>query len=190
QDLTTQVSWTSSDEAVAQVSDVSGSQGLVTGLNAGETTIGATLNGIEGSTTVIVSAATLTSVVITPPNPSIASGTALQLIATGPFRDGTVEDLSRQVSWTSGNGAIAQVSNLPDVPPGRVTGLGVGSTSITATLSGVSGSTTVTVTAATLTSIVIAPPDPSIAKGTEEQLTATDTFSDGGNADRADQPRW
>src|SRR5215469_302468 len=189
QDLTQEVSWTSSDEAVAQVDNVFPSQGFVSALSTGQASIRATFNGIEGSTTVTVTAATLTSIEITPPDPSLAKGTTEQLTATGTFSDGTVENLTDQVSWTSGDESIARESNLPDTP-GIDTALGVGSTSITVTLNGVSGSTTVTVTAATLTSIEITPPDPSLAKGTTEQLTATGTFSDGTVEDLTDQVSW
>ena len=189
EDLTDQVSWTSSDEAIAQVSNLPSTQGLVTGLGVGNASITATLNGIEDSDPVTVTAATLGSLTLTLPNPSIAKGTAEQLTATGTFGDGTTQDLTDQVSWTSSNEAIAQVSNVPDTP-GFVTGLGVGNTTITATLNGVAGSTTVTVTAATLTSIEITPRDPSIAKGTAEQLTATGTFSDRTTQDLTDQVSW
>jgi uncharacterized protein YjdB len=197
QDLTTQVSWTSGDETIAQVSSVSGSQGLVTGLSVGSTPITATepQTDISGSTTVTVTAATLTSIEITPPDPSLANGTTVQLSATGAFSDGTTQDLTTQVSWTSGSAAIATVGDTPGSSTvasdnGQVTGLSVGNTSITAELNGVSGSTTVTVTAATLTSIEITPPDPSIAKGTFVQLTATGNFSDGTTEDLTDQVSW
>jgi hypothetical protein len=73
----------------------------------------------------------LTSIIITP-DPSIAKGTKVQLTATGVFSDKSTEDLTDQVNWTSGNNGIAEVSNIaPD--QGLVTGLGPGSTSITAT---------------------------------------------------------
>jgi trimeric autotransporter adhesin len=188
QDLTTQVSWTSSDETIAQVSNVVGTQGLVTGLAVGSTSITAVLNGVSGSTTVTVIAATLTSITITPDS-SIANGTTEQLTATGNYSDGTTQDLTDQVSWTSGNDAIEQVSNVPGTQ-GLVTGLAVGSTSITAELNGVSGSTTVTVIAATLTSITITPPDPSVASGTTEQLTATGNYSDKTTQDLTIQVSW
>jgi trimeric autotransporter adhesin len=177
QDLTDQVSWISSDETIEQVSNVPGTQGVVTGLSVGSASISATLIGIQGSTTVTVTAATLTSIEITPPDPSIANGTTVQLTATGDFSDGTTQDLTAQVSWSSGNNDIAEVDNVAG-SQGVVTGRSVGSTSITATLNGVSGSVTVTVTDATLTSIQVTPAISTIAKGTTVQLTAICNFSD------------
>jgi trimeric autotransporter adhesin len=193
QDLTTQVSWTSGDNSIAQVSNVAPNQGLVTGLGVGSTPITATLNGVSGATTVTVTAATLSSITIDPPDPSLAKGTSTPLTATGNFSDGSTEDLTSEVSWGTANGAVAQVSNVPS-NKGRVFAIGVGSTSIIATapptLGTVSGSTTVTVTAATLSSITIDPPDPSIAKGTFVRLTATGTFSDETTQDLTGQASW
>ena len=159
------MSWTSSDNSVALVRELPESEGLVAGLGVGSTSIIATLAGIQSSTTVTVTAATLTAIAITPPGPSLAKGTTVQLTATGIFSDGTTEDLTDQVNWTSSDEAIEQVGNsiLTD---GLVIGVGVGSATTTATLDGIRGSTAVTVSAATLTSITVTPTDPSIAKGT------------------------
>jgi trimeric autotransporter adhesin len=189
EDLTTEVSWGSGDNSIAQVSNVSGTQGLVTGLAAGTTPVTAFLNGIEGSATVTVTAATLTSITITPPDPSIANGTTVQLTATGNFSDGTTQDLTTQVSWASGDETIAQVSDVPDTQ-GLVNGLAVGTASITATLNGIQGTATVTVTDATLIAIVETPPDPSLAKGTTKQEFATCDFSDGTTEDCTNEVSW
>jgi hypothetical protein len=189
QDLTTQVSWISGADTIAHVSDVPGTQGLVTGLGAGTASITATLNGIGGSTTVTLTAATLTSITIAPPDPSIANGTTVQLTATGNFSDGTTQDLTTQVSWTSGDNTIAEVGDLPD-SQGLVTGVAVGNTSITATLGGIQGSTTVTVTMATLTSITVEPTNPSVPKGSELQLTANCSFSDNTTQNCTSQASW
>jgi uncharacterized protein YjdB len=189
QDLTTQVSWTSGDNTIAQVSNVAGSQGLVTGLAVANTPITATLNGVSGSTTVTVTAATVASITITVPVASIAKGTTAQLTATCNFSDGTTQDCTTQVSWTSGDNRIAEVSNASGTQ-GLVTGLGIGSTSITGTFNGISGSATVTVTVATLSSIQVTPPNPSLAKGTTVPLTATGTFSDGTTQDLTTQVSW
>jgi uncharacterized protein YjdB len=51
-----------------------------------------------------------------------------------------MQDLKNTVSWTSSSDAIATVE-----PSGLVKGQGVGTATITATVNGVSGATTVTV---------------------------------------------
>ncbi len=176
QNLTAFVNWVSSAPTLATVSNASGSEGLVTGTGAGSATITATLGGVSGTTTVTVTAAVLTSIAVSPTNPSIAQGTSLQLTATGTFSDGTTQDLIL-ASWTSSSDTIATVANTGS--PGLVTGTGIGSATITATRGNVSGTTTVTVTPAVLTSIAVTPANLSIANGTTAQLTATGTFSDG-----------
>src|SRR5215472_1224930 len=189
QDLTTQVSWSSANSSIARVSNASSTQGLVTAASVGNTPIVATFNGVQGSTMVTVTAATLTSIAITVPATSIAKGTTVQLTATCNFSDGTTQDCTNQVSWTSGNSGVAQVS---DTAPskGLVTGVGVGNTTISGSLGGIQGSATATVTDATLSSITIAPPGPSIAKGTMVELTATGNFSDGTTQDLTTQVSW
>ena len=54
EDLTSQVTWTSSETSVATVSNAAGSQGLATAVAAGSTTISATLNGLTGTTQLTV----------------------------------------------------------------------------------------------------------------------------------------
>jgi 6-phosphogluconolactonase (cycloisomerase 2 family) len=185
QDLTTQVTWSSGNSGIATVSTAPGTQGLVTGVSVGNTPITATLNGIAGSTTVRVSAATLSSITITPANPKIPKGIELQLFAICNFNDGTTEDCTNQAGFSSASNSIASVSTH-----GLVKGVGAGSTSITATLLGVSGSTTVTVTTATFTSITVVPGNPSIVEGTTVQLFAVGGFSDGSTQDVTTEVSW
>ena len=55
-DLTTQVTWTSSNISVAQESNAAGSNGIATTFVAGTATITATLNGISGTAALTVTA--------------------------------------------------------------------------------------------------------------------------------------
>ncbi len=61
---------------------------------------------------------------------------------------------------------------------GVATGVGVGATTIAATLQGLVGTTTLTVTPAVLVSIAVTPTNPPIALGTRQQFAATGMFSD------------
>jgi hypothetical protein len=56
-----------------------------------------------------------------------------------------------------------------------VTGITSGSTTVTASLGGVSGTTTLTITAKTVTKLVVSPSSASIVKGAAEQFAATAT---------------
>jgi uncharacterized protein YjdB len=189
EDLTDEAGWISADDTIAHVSNFVGTKGLVTGIDVGVAAVTATFGGVQGSTNVTVTVATLVSLTVTPATPSIAKGTTVQLTATGLFSDATTHDLTDEVSWISANGAVAQVSSSPGAE-GLVEGAGVGSTAITATLSGIQGSATVTVTAATLAYITIAPSNPTMMNKTTLQLTATGHYSDGTTEDITTLADW
>jgi outer membrane protein assembly factor BamB/uncharacterized protein YjdB len=91
-------------------------------------------------TVVNAKAATLLSIAVTPNNPTVTVGKTKQLTATGSYSDGSTQDLTAQVTWESSDPAKATVSNT-----GLVTGENYGSTTVTATLEGISGSTLVNV---------------------------------------------
>jgi hypothetical protein len=182
---------------------------LVTGTGPGSPTIKATQSGgtVSGSTTVTVTAAILQTITVMPQNPalplapSIAKGTSVQLIAIGTFSDHTKHDITATANWGSSNTAFATVGNTGSVPgPGLVTGVGVGSVTITATQGGIMGSTTVTVTSATVSQLIVAtvfnPPLPvppltvSLATTKFVDLVATAVFSDGTMQDVTQQTDW
>ena len=181
EDLTSQVTWASANTSVATIN----STGLASGVAMGSSSITATLGTVTGTTTLTVSPATLTSIAVTPANPSIAPGTTEQFTATGTYSDNTTEDLTSQVTWASANTSVATINST-----GLASGVAMGSSSITATLGTVTGTTTLTVSPATLTSIAVTPANPSIAPGTTEQFTATGTYSDNTTEDLTSQVTW
>ena len=86
---------------------------------------------------------TLVSIAITPSNPFIAVATTQQFTATGTYSDNTTQNLTASVTWSSSNTGVATIVGST----GLATPVAVGSTTITAALGGISGSTTLTVTA-------------------------------------------
>ncbi|MBV9870943.1 MAG: Ig-like domain-containing protein [Frankiaceae bacterium] len=189
-DMTTQVTWSpSTGNPAALMSNASGSQGVVTGMHSGETTVHARSGKIDGTHTVTVSNAELRSISLSPANPSIAKGTTTRVVATGTYSDGHTGPLWSQVSWSSADPSTVSVSD--DSPKkGTVTGVGVGSTTVTATVGGVQGSTTVTVTAATLKRLRVTPANSSTAAGTTRHLRATGIFTDASTQDLTSQVVW
>src|SRR5882724_10548370 len=115
----------------------------------------------------------LQSIDVTPSAASAAAGSATQLTATGMFSDGSHADITYLVTWTSSNTAVATVGTA-----GMVTGVAVGSTTVSAAVQGVTGNTTYNVTAAVLASIEVTPPILSIASGRTVLMTATGVYSD------------
>ena len=176
QDLSAQATWSSSNTGVAAIN----SNGLAASVATGSTTITASSGAISGSTALTVTGAILTSISVTPTNPSIAKGTTKQFTATGTYTDGTTQNLTASVTWSSSDTASATISNAAGAN-GLATSVAIGTTTITATdaATSISGSTTLTVSAAQLVSLSVTPTNPSIAKGTTKQFTATGTYTDG-----------
>ena len=189
QDITGQVTWTSSQTSVATVSNASGTQGLITGQSPGAANIVATLASITASIPITVTNATLASINVSPPSLSIADGVSTALTATGNYSDGSTLNITNQVSWLTSDASVIQVSNATG-SKGRVTAVAPGSAVVNATLSGVTGTSRVTVTSATLSSIEVTPTSPSVAVGLKIAMHATGHFSDSSTQDITDQVTW
>ena len=189
QDLTTMVYWTSSAPAVATVSDSLPIIGLASSGSVGSTTITASSGSVSGSAQLTVSPAALVSISIAPQNPSIPLGSSQQFAATGFFTDGSSQDLTSTVTWTSSTSAVAVASNAPGTP-GLVTSAGTGTASITATFGTVSASTSLTVSAPQVVSISLSPLNSSVVIGTFQQFTALGTYTDGSTLDVSSIVAW
>src|SRR5207302_415940 len=116
-------------------------------------------------------------------------GTTQQFKATWNFTDGSTQDLTTTALWSSDNTAVATISNTAG-SQGLVTPVAIGTANITATSGAISGSTQVTVTAASLVSIAVTPATASIAMGTTQQFMATGTFSDSSTQDLTATVHW
>lgn len=181
QDVSSQVGWLSSNTAVATVD----STGLVTGVAAGSTTLSASLLGVTASTSIQVNNTSVSALQVIPAVTTIALGTRSQLQAIATFGDGSTQDVSSQVQWSSNDPFIASVDSL-----GLVTGSGIGQATVTATLGAISRSATLTVTNAIATALQVIPPTASLPKGTKLQFQAIATFSDNSSQDVTSQVNW
>ncbi len=188
--LTFDASWASSALTVATVSDTAGSKGFTRTLAAGTSTISATFGGISATTLLTVTPAILQTITVTPANSSITgfSKTA-NFIATGTYSDGTTADITSTVTWASSQTGIATITTA-----GVATTVAVGTTSISATLGGISGSTNLTVTALALNpnGLLLTPESPvlSLSAGPTQQLTVTAKFIDGSTQDVTSSCSW
>jgi uncharacterized protein YjdB len=190
QDLTNSVTWGSSAMGVATVANASGTRGLASAVAPGMTTITAAFGGTTGTASLTVTQATLNSLAVAPAAPMVAAGTKVQFSIVGSFSDGSMQDLTTSVTWSSSQIGVAVISNALG-SQGFAATLHAGTTTITGTgAGGVSGSATLTVTAATLTKIAITPPTPSLSKGTSTKLTATGSYSDGSTQDVTAMATW
>lgn len=189
QDVTATAFWSSSNSSIATVSDSAGTKGRLDALSAGSATVTATVSGISGSAQVSVSAATLTGLTLSPSNASMVKGTTRAYQATGSYSDGSTLDVTEAVTWSSSSTSVVTISNAAGTR-GVATAIAAGTTSLTASLDGTVGTTQLTVTAATLTSIAVTPADSMLARGTRRQLTATGTYSDSSTQDLTGSVTW
>jgi len=131
------IAWSSDNTTVATVS----TSGLVTGKGAGSATITAATGGKSGTSTITAAIVPVASVVVSPASASVATGNTVQLTATP--KDSVGNTLTgRTITWSSSATSVASVSSS-----GLVTGVTIGSATITAATGGKSGSSAITVTA-------------------------------------------
>lgn len=143
------------------------------------------------------------SLAVTPATQSLSVGQTVQLTATGTTGHGsghpsTTADVTDTSTWTSSSTAVASVNST-----GLVTALTAGTTTITASLSGYTGtitaSATITVTGSTgtggasgtVTSLAILPSSQSVAVPSETtQFLAIGTTSTGATINLTNQVAW
>ena len=171
--------WSSSDPGVASMNG-----NLATGQQPGTVTISASLNSFTASATLAVTSATLVSIAVTPVNTSIAPGTVEGFSAVGTFSDGTTQNITQSANWTSSNSAVAAMNG------NNATALAAGTTAIGAAFDGIAGSSGLTVTAVSMTSLSISPTDPVIVPGLSQQFSAVAVFSDGSTHDVTTAVAW
>src|SRR5437870_3897203 len=130
------ITWSNSNPSAAGVNGT----GLVTGVTAGSATITATSEGKNGTSAITVVHMPVASVTVTPASGTVPAASSLQLTATPKDANGNPL-VGRTVTWQSSNTAAATVNGS-----GLVTGVAVGSATITATSEGQSGTSAITVT--------------------------------------------
>src|SRR5215472_166607 len=191
-DLTQTVTWSTSAANIVTIT----STGLATAHATGTATIQAVQAGVTGSMNLTVTSAAVVSIAVAPATlgslPSSGTGVSLpqgvpvQFVATGTNSDGSTADITNSVTWASTVPNIVTITSA-----GVVTGVSAGTTAIQATLSGIQGSSAVTVSSATLSELVVQPQNPSISDaGASQQFAAAGHFSDGSSVDLTSLAVW
>ena len=164
--------WTSSSTSVATIN----ASGLATGVDAGSTTITATVDGVSGTATLTVteSPPVVARVTVSPSSVTIEEGGTHQFSATAYTSDNTMIS-GKTFTWTSSSTSVATIN-----ASGLATGVDAGSTTITATVDGVSGTATLTVTEPppVVARVAVRPSSVSIEEGGTHQFSATAYDSD------------
>ena len=181
--MSSSVTWSSSDASVAGVS----TKGLANGAAVGTVTISAQMGSIKGSATLVVTGAAvnLTSIAISPSASSIPVHTNQQFIATGVYADGSSSDLTNVVTWSSSATSIATINSN-----GLASSQASGTTNISASLAGITQKITLTVTAPTISSIAVTPVGLTLGIGVNQQFVATATYTDGTSSDLNSGVAW
>ena len=189
--VTATASWVSSDPTVAAITNggPGGGRGRATGISAGGVTITATYSGVSGTTLLTVVVPQVMSVQVTPANSTVPVGINHRFTATAVFTDSSTLDVTNAATWTSTDATIVSVSNAMGAQ-GQATSLAPGGVTVTATYLGIAGSTTATVSSATLTGIVVGGISGNLAVGGHLQLSATASYDDASTFDVTGEVTW
>jgi hypothetical protein len=185
QPITSDVTCTSSDTTIATVSG-----NIVTGesISATPATITCSLGGVNGTASITVEG--FTAIAITAPNSgNVAEDTSIALTATGTLTDGTTQNITSSVLWTSSNPSLATMSNSLG-SYGWANGIAPGTVTVIAAFGGLVGVASLNVTDATLTSITITPATQSVGLGERQQFSAQGSFSDLSTENLTQQVTW
>lgn len=168
--------WASSAPQVATVD----ASGKVTGVTAGTATATGTVDGKTASSTITITVIPVAAVAVVPGSAGLDVGASKSFVAVATDANGNTLT-GRPIKWTSADATIATVSTA-----GLVTGVGAGTTNISATAEGKTGVAQVVVTATTppppipVASVAVTPGTQSLNIGGTVTLSATVRDSSGG----------
>ena len=138
-----------------------------------------------GSVSFTRTSAELDSIAVTPSEASIQFDGTQQYTAVGTFTDGSTEDITSIVAWTTNEPSVATITNT-----GLATAVGSGSTTIKAASGSIEGTAQLTVTGAAQLILISVTPSATVQVGGTVQLTATGEFIDGSEEDITSSVDW
>lgn len=187
-DLSDMVIWSSSDNAVASISG-----GELRALALGSANISASVGGISQQVEVNVTDASLSTIIVNTNQSLISSGIDQRLTAAGIYSDGSTQDITELVTWSSSDESIAIMSNsagnrgyLSNVYAGG----SIVAVDITASLDGVSSQQSLTVNPGTITAVEVNYGNVSLNPFQTAQYKAYARFSDGASVEITDLAVW
>ena len=189
-DVTSLVTWISSDTAVATVE-----AGRVVAVAPGTATISArdATTGVasgDASATVTVLEPAPTALEVLPSGQALPIGLSRQFTATAIYENGDRVDVTELSDWSSSNDTVAEVENGLGAK-GMVTALTAGITSITAVHpSGLRASTTVRVTPPAILTLTVTPTTAVIGVGQNLTFRAVARYTDNTDRDLTNVVTW
>ncbi len=136
--LTSSVQWSSSELTVLSID----SQGMATANALGTVTVTATSGTVSATNQLQVGPPTVMSFTVLPTTSFLYVGGSEQLSAMATFSDGSIQDMTTSVSWSSADSTIASISDQ-----GMLLAAHVGDTTISVSSDTVGGSASVSVKA-------------------------------------------
>jgi uncharacterized protein YjdB len=136
-DVSSSVTWTSSNISIATIN----SSGLATAVAIGTTNITAKSGSVVSPIAKLtVSNKTISVITVSPQNLTLSNGGQQQYTANATYSDGSNGDVTNAVTWSSSSSSVATITTA-----GFVTAVGTGTSTISAALNGVIGTSTLTV---------------------------------------------
>jgi hypothetical protein len=189
-DYTRQATWTSSNDALVEMQP--GGTAKV-GFGSGSVTITASGPGGQPHDSVVIKVqAALQDIRVTPKDPLTEAGKSELMLATAVYADGSTEDVTAWVQWSTEKPKVAGFS----VNGGECEAKAKGTTLVYARdeRTGIYGSTRMTVFAAgkapRLVKVEIEPLNPEIEHGEFVRFKATGTFADTSKHEITEKVKW
>ena len=190
-EVTTQALWQSDNTNSVKVNANGAQAGLATAFEPGTAEVSASYKGKMASAVVIVSAAELVEIQITPILFNTFLGDEVTYTAIGLYSNNDSLVITDFVSWRSSEPNVANFKTVNSKASPVVATYAEGQTVITASYLGkVSNNANLTVTPALLERLVVYPSPQEIPVGTNVQFLAHAYFSDGNNDDVTDLANW
>jgi hypothetical protein len=189
--VTTQALWQSDNTNSVKVNANGVQAGLATAFDPGTALVSASYKGKTASAEVVVSAAELVEIQITPVLFNTFLGDEVTYTAIGLYSNNDSLIITDFVSWRSSEPNVANFKTVNSKASPVVATYAEGQTIITASYLGkISNNATLTVTPALLERLVVYPSPQEIPVGTNAQFLAHAYFSDGNNDDVTDLANW
>ncbi len=187
------VTWRVDSTGQGRILEESSLTATLAALSPGIISLSATSDDVTGSIDIDVVAG-LTGLSIEPENADVERSATRPLLARATYTDNSSADVTGVVTWgTTDNGSIATVSNALD-SAGELTGVAVGTTSVTARCSDAEAASAIRVLVPTnITSLEVLPDDSPIVislAGGEEQIRVFAISSLGSREERTNDATW
>ncbi|HEX6964194.1 MAG TPA: Ig-like domain-containing protein [Gemmatimonadaceae bacterium] len=161
------VMWASSNGQIATATASGPSASTVAGIAPGLAMIIASAEGRADSAKIAVTPPLVARIVVAPPSDTLVIGGTAQLVATRLDEQGNPLS-GDSITWESNHPNVATISET-----GLVSGVALGTATMTASSEGVKGSSAITVIPVPVAKVVVAPADTTMTAGDHAQLRVT-----------------